>query len=130
MRVREHLAEGRFHWLRLYVVGGQDTERIGDGIGGGFLRLEGNDSESWNHLEVAHIGGRNLVAKLQRRDADQQVGERHSDALSSILAVDLAGPESHWNRHRMDRQSGHQFAEELPPRSLSLRRVCAGYSVR
>ena len=63
-------------------------------MGRGFVRLEGNDSETRNHLEVAHIGGRNPVAKLERRDTDQQVGEGHTDALGSILAVDLTGPES------------------------------------
>jgi hypothetical protein len=64
-------------------------------MGRGFVRLEGNDSEARDHLEVAHIGGRNPVAKLERRDTDQQVGEGHTDALGSILAVDLTGPESH-----------------------------------
>jgi hypothetical protein len=79
---------------------------------------------------VAHIGGRNAVAKLQRRNADQQVGERYTDALGGILAVDLTGPESYRNRYRMDRQSGHQFVEELVPRSFPLRRIGSGHSVR
>jgi len=52
---------------------------------------------------VAQIGGCNAVTKLQRRDADQQVGERHAYALSGILAVDLTGSESYRSRHRMYR---------------------------
>jgi hypothetical protein len=42
----------------------------------------------------------------------------------------LTGPESYRNRHRMDRQSGHQFVEELAPRSFPLRRIGSGHSVR
>jgi hypothetical protein len=34
-------------------------------------RSEGDDSQPWNHLEAAQIGGCNAVAKLQRHDADQ-----------------------------------------------------------
>lgn len=35
------------------------------------LSSQGDDSQPWNHPEVAHISSRNPVAKLQRRDADQ-----------------------------------------------------------
>jgi hypothetical protein len=93
-------------------------------------RSEGDDYQPWNHLEVAQIGGCNAVAKLQRRNADQQVGERHANALGSILAVDLTGSESYRSGYRMHWQSGHQFVEELPPRGVSFRRVSAGHSVR
>lgn len=99
-------------------------------LGRRLVRLEGNDFEARNHLEVTHIGGSNPVAKLERRDTDQQVGEGHTDALGSILAVDLTGSESHRNRHRMDRQSSHQFIQELPPHGFSLRSIGAGCSMR
>lgn len=91
-------------WIR-YL----EAWRIGVGIGGGlcpdqqpetaakrtsFLHSERDHRDTGNGLEVAHIAGGNAVAKFQRRDPDQQVGEWQSDALGRALTVDLPSPES------------------------------------
>src|ERR1035437_5364687 len=103
------------------------------GAMGVFLVLkysEGGDGESGDHLEVTHICSCNTVAKFQRGNADQQVGECQADTPSIALAVDLTGWQSRGNGYGMHRQCRHQFAEELPPRGLPLRRIGAGHAVR
>jgi hypothetical protein len=91
---------------------------------------EGDDFQTWNHLEVTQISGRNTVAKLQGRDADQQVCQSKADTHRRVLPVDLSGTQSHRNRHRMHWHSRRQFIEKLPTHGLSFRRVGAGGAVR
>ena len=69
-----------------------------------FLHSERDHRDAGNSLEVAHIAGGHAVAKFQRRDPDQQVGERQSDAPGRALTVDLPSPESYGCRHRMHGQ--------------------------
>lgn len=49
------------------------------------------DSEARNALEMAHVAGEDTVAKLQSRDADQQIGQGETDAFGGVLPVELAG---------------------------------------
>jgi len=44
---------------------------------------------------MAHVGGRDPVAKFKRRDADQQVRERQTDTECGILPIDLTGSKCH-----------------------------------
>jgi hypothetical protein len=90
---------------------------------------ERDHGDAGNGLEVAHVAGGDTVAKIERRDRDQQVGEGQRNAAGRALAVDLSGPESDGSRHRMNRYSGHQLANELLPRGLVFGRVGACRSV-
>lgn len=94
------------------------------------LSSERDHGDTGNGLEVAHIAGGDTVAKIERSNCDQQVGERQSNAPGRALAVDLPGPESDRSRDRMHRDCGHQLADELLPRSLAFGRVGAGCSMR
>ncbi len=40
-----------------------------------------NDGEAWNELEMPRVEGGNAITKVQRRDADQEIGESDDDVL-------------------------------------------------
>src|SRR5580658_7168832 len=50
--------------------------------------------EAGDEPEVAEIDGQHREAKLQLRDADQQVDEGDGHALGLLLSVDLCGQQS------------------------------------
>jgi hypothetical protein len=62
------------------------------------------DPEAGDEPEVAEIDGQDREAKLQRRDAEQQVGEGDGHALGLLLSVDLCGQQSGRLGVWMDRQ--------------------------
>lgn len=73
---------------------------------------------------MTDIAGCYFVAKLQGRYANQQVGERETNALGGIFTVDLTCPESDRNRHRMNRLCDHELIQKLQSRGLSF--LCVG----
>src|SRR5258708_1475398 len=83
-----------------------------------------------NHLEVAHIRGRNSIPKLQRRNTDQQVRERQPDTLRGTLSIYWPGPESDRDRQGLHRQSHHQLVQKFLPRHFSLWRIGSSHTMR
>ncbi len=74
---------------------------------------------------MAHVAGEDTVAKLQSRDADQEIGQGETDAFGGVLPVELAGAESDGHSYWMHRQGHEEFIEELPPHGFPSGRVRA-----
>ena len=63
---------------------------------------------------MAEIDGRHGVAMLQRRDADQQVGEADGYALGALFPVDLAGQQ----RRRFSLGNHHRVGQKIADKTL------------
>lgn len=79
------------------------------------LSLERDDLQPRHHLEMTQIAGCHTVAKLECRDANEEIGEGETNSFRSVLAVDLSGPESERNGDWVNGQDCHEFVNELPP---------------
>ena len=64
-------------------------------------RLKLDDRQTRDHLEVAEIAGGYAVAEFHGRHADQQIGERKTNAFRLVLTVDLSNTKSKRPRDRM-----------------------------
>jgi hypothetical protein len=58
---------------------------------GTFDQLQRDDFEAGEELEVLHVEGGHIEAKMERRGSDHQVFEGDGDPLSGLFALDLPG---------------------------------------
>jgi hypothetical protein len=79
---------------------------------------------------MAHVGSRNAKSQFQRGCSYKQVGERKTNALCSVLPVDLGGTQSDRNRYSVHRNCNDHFIQELAAIGCPLRCVGAGHAVR
>ena len=69
--------------------------------------LELHYGQAWDSLEVAKITRGYTVAEFHGRQAYQQISEWKTNASGLILAINLPGAKSDWNRDRMDGHRNH-----------------------
>lgn len=80
-------------------------------------RLNSNDAQAGNAIEVAGVARSYRVTKLQRASSDDQVAQWNRDAFRSLFATNAGDDLRCSVRHRIDGDSGFQFIEEQRRRS-------------
>ena len=81
-------------------------------VSNGKPRLEREDFQAWNAIEVTGVVRADRVAKFQSTRADDQVGEGQIDPLGCLLAADARDDLSSDLCHGVDGDGGFQFVQK------------------
>ena len=88
-----------------------------------------SDHEAVDHLKVAQVAGYDLVAEMQRGDADLKIRKRNGDTRCPRLGVEPCRQFAHFPRERLDAYGEESLLQIYLPPLSALGSICTPESM-